>query len=116
MKKRISLSKIVATLEEKGLHKTAENFKKIVEELEGKEEAVGQGFDDEHAIGAIESIIAGISGDESEVQGNREEAEVEIEELGNKQALRQFYKADRHLDMAIKEFQRLRKFMLKSRK
>ena len=116
MKKKISQSEIVAALEERGLHKTAENFKKIVEELEGKEQAVGQGFGDEHAIGAIESIIEGLSGDSSEVQGNREEAEVEIDELNNKQALRQFYKADRHLDMAIKEFQRLRKFMLKSRK
>jgi hypothetical protein len=113
MKKRISLSEIVATLEEKGLHKTAENVEKVVEELKG---AVGQGFDDEHAIGAIESIIEGLSGDESDVLGGREEAEIELDELGNKQALRQFYKADRHLDMAIKEFQRLRKFLLKSRK
>jgi hypothetical protein len=116
MKKKISQSEIIGALEDKGLHKTAENFKKIVEELEGKEQAVGQGFGDENAIGAIESIIEGLSGDESDVQGSREEAEIEIEELGNKQALRQFYKADRHLDVAIKEFQRLRKFLLKSRK
>ena len=109
MKKKISLSEIVATLEDKGLHKTAENVKKVVEE-----KTVGQPDAEESAAMAIESIdrlIRELTADGTALDEERPEIEMALDDIGDKRLLKQYYRADKFIDQAAKEYRRLRQMI-----
>ena len=94
----MKLSQIVSKLEEKGLHKTAENVKRVVEGQDSPESVVK------------ELLYELVDGDFSELVT---EIEIALDEAGleDTRVDKQFHRADRALNLAEKEFGKLLKML-----
>ena len=119
MKKTIKISEVIATLKEKGLHKSAENVKKVIKEQEKvsgqKDPEAEEILDDVKDL--LADIIAEIEGDEGKLVDLRQELEENVNNFSSTFDIntleRQFYKADNLLDKAVGQFKILQRLLKK---